>query len=182
MKTLYLFILMLVAKSIIAQPSDFFTLKKRGKTVKTFFAGSHISFVTNRGANFFNVHISNVRNDSIFVKEYLIIQVPTSYGAYVLDTAATYRYGFHYKDLATVYHDKKGFSFSGSGASLMGGGLLIMAISGVLYLVDRSQFSLQLVGVSAGLGLVGYLLSRMQNKNFKIGKKYQLNYMSVSSK
>jgi hypothetical protein len=179
MKPLSLLILLLITVNIFAQPSDFITLKKKGKTIKTFFAGSNISFITTGGANF-NVQINNIRNDSIFVTEFMIVQVPTRLGVYVLDTAARYKYSFNYREIATIYYDKKGFSFSGSGASLMGGGLLIMVVSGVIYLVDRSSFSLPLVGAAAGLGLTGYLLTRLQTTNYKIGKKYQLNYISVN--
>jgi hypothetical protein len=180
MKSLSLLILLFTVSNIFAQPSDFITLKKKGKTIKTFFAGNSISFITTSKANFFNVQINNIRNDSIFVTEFFITQVPTRLGVYVLDTVARYKYSFNYKEVGTVYNDKKGFNFSGSGASLMGGGLLIMVISGVIYLVDRSKFSLPLVGAAAGLGLIGYFLTRLQTTNYKIGKKYQLNYISVN--
>jgi hypothetical protein len=170
MKSLSLLILLFTGANIFAQPSDFITLKKKGRTIKTFFAGNSISFITTSNANFFNVQINNI----------FITQVPTRLGVYVLDTVARYRYGFHYKEVGTIYSDKKGFSFSGSGSSLMGGGLLIMVISGVIYIVDRSKFSLPLVGAAAGLGLIGYFLTRLQTTNYKIGKKYQLNYISVN--
>jgi hypothetical protein len=179
MKSLSLFILLFITANIFAQPSDFITLKKKGRTIKTFFAGSNISFITTGGANF-NVQINNIRNDSIFVTEFIIVQVPTRLGVYVLDTLARYKYSFNYREIGTIYNEKKGFSFSGSGASLMGGGLLLVVLSGVNYLVNRSNFSLPLMGAAAGLGLTGYLLTRLQTTNYKIGKKYQLNYISVT--
>ncbi len=179
MRQILLLITLFYTTACFAQPSDFITLKKRGKTIKTYYAGSDIAFITTSGASF-NVQINNIRNDSIFVTEFIIVQVPTRLGVYVLDTAARYKYSFNYKEIGTIYYDKKGFSFSGSGSSLMGGGLLIMVISGVVYLVDRSNFSLPLVGAAAGLGLIGYFLTRLQTTNYKIGKKYQLNYISVN--
>jgi hypothetical protein len=179
MKFSFLFILLFTTANIFAQPSDFITLKKKGRTIKTFFAGSNISFTTISGGNF-NVQVNNIRNDSIFVTEFIIVQMPTRLGVYVLDTVARYKYSFNYKEIGTIYHDKKGFSFSGSGASLMGGGLLLLVASGVVYIADRSNFSLPLMGAAVGLGLTGYLLTRLQTTNYKIGKKYQLNYISVN--
>jgi hypothetical protein len=180
MKPVCFTILLFAAAVAAAQPSDFITLKKNNKTIKTFFAGSNISFITTSGGNF-NVQIDNIRNDTLFATEYIIVQVPTRLGVYVLDTAARYKYSFHYNEIGTIYYDKKGFSFAGSGASLMGGGALLLLVSGVIYLADRSKFSLPLVGAAAGLGLTGYLLKRLQTTNYKIGKKYRLNYISVKS-
>jgi hypothetical protein len=179
MRHFLIIISLFCAVGSIAQPSDFISLKKKGRTIRTFFAGSNISFVTTGGANF-NVQINNIQNDSLFVTEFIIVQVPTRLGVYVLDTAARYKYKFHYKEIGTVYYGKKGFNFSGSGASLMGGGLLLLVASGVSYLADRSKFSLPLMGAAAGLGLTGYLLTKLQTTNYKIGKKYQLNYISVN--
>jgi hypothetical protein len=179
MKLFLLLISSLMAVHIFAQPSDFILLKKKGKTIKTFFSGSHISFITTTGASF-AVQIDNIRNDSIFVTEFIIVQVPTRLGVYVLDTVARHKYSFNYRDIGTIYYDKKGFSFSGSGASLMGGGVLLLVASGVVYLADRSNFSLPLAGAALGLGLTGYLVTRLQTTNYKIGKKYQLSYMSVN--
>lgn len=180
MKSLSLLILLFTGANIFAQPSDFITLKKKGRTIKTYFAGNSISFITTSKATFFNVQINNIRNDSIFVTEFFITQVPTRLGVYVLDTVARYKYKFHYNEVGTIYYGKKGFNFSGSGASLMGGGLLLLVASGVIYLADRSKFSLPLMGAAAGLGLAGYLLTRLQTTNYKIGKKYRLNYISVN--
>jgi hypothetical protein len=180
MKRLFLLIVLFAAAGAFAQPSDFITLKKRSKTIKTFFAGSNMSFITTSGGNF-NVQIDHIRNDTLFVTEYIIVPVPTRLGVYVLDTAARYRYNFHYNEIRSVYYEKKGFNFSRSGGNLMGGGALLLVASGVSYLADRSNFSLPLMGVAAGLGLTGYLLTRMQNNNYKIGKKYRLNYISVKS-
>jgi hypothetical protein len=178
MKHFYLFILLFTAANVFAQPSDFITLKKNNKTIRTYFAGSNISFITTSGGNF-NVQIDNIRHDTLFVTEYIIVQMPTRMGFYVLDTAARYKYNFHYNEIRSVYYEKKGFSFSRSGSSLMGGGALLLLASGINYLANPKKFSLPLMGAAVGLGLTGYLLTRMQNNNYKIGKKYRLNYISV---
>lgn len=165
----------------MAQPSDFITLKKRGKTIKTFFKGSTVEFSAINGSSY-RVVIDDIRHDSLFVTEYIIVQMPTRLGVYVLDTATRYHYQFHYKDIRAIHYEKKGFNFRNSGYSLMGGSALLLVGSGVSYLADRDKFSPALLGAAAGLGLVGYLLTRLQITNFVIGKKYSLQYIAVQPK
>jgi hypothetical protein len=180
MKGLPLSILMvlLLVGTAMAQPSDFITLQKRGKTIKTFFKGSKINFAATNGSSYQAV-IDDIRRDSLWLSEYIIVQMPTRLGVYVLDTAARYRYQFHYKDIQSVFYEKKGFNYRNSGYSLMGGSALLLLGSGVSYLADRDKFSPALLGAAAGLGLVGYLLTRLQTTNFVIGKKYSLHYIAV---
>jgi hypothetical protein len=180
MKGLPLSILMvlLLVGTTWGQPSDFITLKKRGKTIKTYFKGRPVQFSATNGSSY-NVVIDDIRHDSLFVTEYIIVQMPTRLGVYVLDTAARYHYQFHYKDIRVVFYDKKGFNYRNSGYSLMGGSALLLLGSGVSYLADRDKFSPALLGAAAGLGLVGYLLTRLQTTNFVIGKKYSLHYIAV---
>lgn len=170
--------LLFIASSALGQSADFITLKKRSKTIKTFFKGSPVNFVGTNGQQYQAV-IDDIRNDSLFVSEYIIVQMPTRLGVYVLDTAARYRYKFHYNEVRSVFYEKKGFNYANSGYSLMGGSALLLVGSGIAYLADRSKFSLPLMGAAAGLGVVGYLLTRVQNTNFVIGKKYSLHYIAV---
>jgi hypothetical protein len=172
-------VLLLFALPAMGQPSDFMVLKKRNnKTVKTYFQGSPIQFVTTSGGSY-NAVIDNINNDSLFVSEYIIVQMPTRLGVYVLDTAARYRYRFHYNEIRSIQYEKKGFNYRNSGASLMGGSILLLLGSGVAYVMDKDNFSPELLGAAVGLGIVGYFLTRLQTNNFAIGKKYKLLYMSV---
>jgi hypothetical protein len=176
--SLSILIVLLLVGTTRAQPSDFITLKKRGKTIKTYFKGSTVQFSATNGSSY-NVVIDDIRHDTLFATEYIIVQMPTRLGVYVLDTATRYHYQFHYSEIRSIHQEKKGFNFANSGYSLMGGSVLLMLGSGVAYLADRDKFSPALLGAAAGLGVVGYLLTRLQITNFKIGKKYRLHYIAV---
>ena len=62
-------------------------------------------------------------------------------GFYIVDTAGSFRYAYHYKQIGSIGKKQKGFNVSGSGAALLGGGVVITLASGVVYLVDRQKFS-----------------------------------------
>lgn len=164
-----------------AQNADFITVKKKGKTIQTIFAGRNIEFSTTSGA-YISAFINGIKNDSLYLQEFLVQQLPTTFGTYILDTLGSYRYKFHYNQIAMLgKKPKRGFNVSGSGASLFGGGVLLTLASGVVYLADRKSFSPALLIASAGLGAFGYLLLKATGKPMIIGKKYTLQYMSMAN-
>jgi hypothetical protein len=175
--------LLLLSSFSFAQSADFLILKKKNKTVQTFYSGSDISFTLHTGG-FIRAHINGIKNDSLFLQEFIIRYLPTNIGTYIIDTAGSYRYKFHYKQIAAIgKQEKTNFNWRGSGASLMGGGALLILGSGVVYLADREKFSLPLVAAAAGLGTLGYFMAKGKkgNNGMAIGRKYQLVYMNMSN-
>lgn len=182
MKSAFLFISLFIYTSVISQPSDFIVLKKDQRTVKTFFAGSNIGFETGRG--YYAGQITSINKDSLFINQYDIRQIPTNLGIYVLDTVATYRLSFNYKEILAVEKQKKrGFNWASSGGSLLGGGILITAVGLGSWIFTKpgsvSHASPALVIGGAALAGAGYLLLRSNSAGYTIGKKYQLQYISV---
>lgn len=165
----------------ISQTSDFLLLKKKDKTIQSYYQGSKIEFATVNNV-YRNGLITSLHNDSIFIQEFLIRELPTTLGTYVFDTAGSFRYAYPIKDIAIIGpKTKKGFNLRGSGYSLFGGGILLLLGSGVVYLVDRNKFSPALAGSAAGLAFIGYLLTKTGNKGIIIGKHgYRLHYMKNS--
>ena len=164
-----------------SQPSDFIVLKKHHRTVKSFFAGSNISFATADG--YYSGQVMSIHKDSLFINQYDIRQRQTLLGVYVLDTIATYRLVFNYKDILKVGgKQRKGFNWSASGASLFYGGILLTGIglgTWVFTKQDTEYHASPLVVISgAAMAGIGYLLLRSNNSN-AIGKKYQLEYIKV---
>ena len=163
-----------------AQSSDFIILKKKNKTVKMFYTGSNIEFVTNTGA-YRNAVITKIKNDSIFLKEYIINRIPTTLGFYITDTLGSYHFDYNYKQIAYFGRVNKKFNVGGSGAALMGGGTLLTLASGVVYVVDRKNFSPALMLSAIGLAGLGYLMNKASSKGITIGKNhYRLQYMNTN--
>lgn len=168
--------------SSFSQSADFVVLKKKNKTIKTFYSGYPISLTTVSGA-YINAHIKGIKNDTLFLQEFIIRYLPTTLGTYIKDTAGSYHYNFHYNQIKAIGPViKRGFNTKGSGASLFGGGVLLTLASGVVYLADRKNFSAPLLYAAAALGTIGYLLATGGNEGFVIGKKYNLVYMDMSNK
>lgn len=167
-----------------AQPSDILVLKKNFKTIKTYFPGTEININTNEG--YYDGTITSIRKDSVFLNHYDIRQIPSSFGIYFLDTVATYRYSINYKNIIALnkpYNSKK-FNRSGSGGALFGGGILLTTVGLGTWLFakpnTRYHASPYLIGSSAVLAGLGYLLIKSGNKGMTIGKKYSLDYIRVN--
>ncbi len=176
----YFFILFPTAS--FAQSGDFIILKKNNKTVETFYSGTDIAFTTTTGA-FINAHINQVRNDTLYLQEFLVRYLPTNFGTYIIDTAGSYHHKFHYNQIKAIgQKEKTNFNWKGSGAALLGGGALLTLGSGVVYLADREKFSAPLLIAAASLGTLGYFMSKGSGSTITIGKKYKLVYMNMSDK
>lgn len=162
-----------------AQPSDFIILKKKEKTIRSYYAGTQIEFVTTDGA-YRNALINRIANDTIYLQEFLVRTVQTSLGFTITDTAGSFRYAYHYRQIGAIGKKQSGFNLKGSGAALFGGGIVLTAASGVVYLADRKKFSPGLMIASAGLAGIGYLLMRSGDKGMVIGKRnYRIEYMNM---
>lgn len=181
MKLLLLFLLLPVFS--YCQTADFILLKKKNKTIDKFFSGGDILFTSESGA-FINAHINGIKNDTLYLQEFIIRYLPTTIGTYIIDTAGSYRYKYHYKQIAAIGRkEKTNFNTKGSGAALFGGGALLTLASGVVYVADREKFSAPLLFASVGLGTLGYFMSKGKKGGIAmlIGKKYQLVYMDMSN-
>ncbi|MEP7165007.1 MAG: hypothetical protein ABI741_09935 [Ferruginibacter sp.] len=174
------FLLFLSTGMAHAQPSDFIILKKKNKTIHSYYAGTQIEFVTITGA-YRNAVITRIVNDSIFLQEFIVRQVPTQLGFYITDTSGSYRFAYHYKQIGSIGKEQKGFNISGSGAALLGGGTLLTLANGVVFLVDRKKFSPALLIASATLAVAGYLMIKAGSKGIVIGKRnFRLEYIKLT--
>ena len=179
MKNLFLSFFSLLFSSVCLAQADFIVLKKNDRTLKTMFVGSQVAFTTS--LRYYSGLINAVEKDSIYLLEYDVRQIPTNLGVYILDTVATYRSGIYYKDILKIQNKRKGFNLAASGASLLGGGILLTTIGLGTWIFtkpgEQYHASPKLVIGSAILGAAGYALLKMNGNNYPIGKKYQLQYI-----
>jgi len=179
MKTLSVSILLFISAACSAQGSDFILFKHKDRTVQTFFSGGQIRFTTTGGA-YIEANIQAIRNDTLFLQQFVTRPVMTQLGVYVLDTSYYYS-SWHYNQIAAIGKTGRKFDIGGSGGALMGGGILLTVASGVVYLADNKKFSPELLGASVALFGVGYLMSRSSGKGMQIGKNYSLVYVKAES-
>jgi hypothetical protein len=165
-----------------AQKGDFLILKKKSKVVKMYFEGSQIEFITTTGA-YRNAVITDIKNDSIFLREFVIRRIPTTLGFYIIDTVGSFRYSYNYKQIYKFSKENKKFNTRGSAGALFTGGLLLTLASGVVYAVDKTKFSFPLLAAGATLGTIGYFWSKGAGKGITIGRnKYSMQYINISTK
>lgn len=163
-----------------AQSNDVLSLYKKGRVVKTYFAGDNIEFSSISGA-YRDALITAIKNDSIYLQEFLVYKVPTTYGGFVLDTAGSFRYKYGYKEIYSFGPKAhRGFNVGGSGRALLGGGAVLSVASLVVLAADKNKFSPVLLGAGLGGIALGYVLSKTANKAVIVGKNnYYLKYTNL---
>ena len=180
MKPAIFIISFFIGQHLFCQSADFILFKKNHKTIGTYHAGNSIAF-TNQQGNYIEALITQIKNDTLFLRQFVVQQIPTNLGVYILDTVASYRYQYHYNQIKAIGKPGSKFNVSASAATLMGGGILLTVASAVVYVADREKFSPQLMIGGAALAGVGYLMTRLGGKGMIIGKKYSLVYVGVSN-
>jgi hypothetical protein len=178
-----------------AQPSDFIVLKKRNnRTLKTYFPGTFISAATYTGYNFSGI-IKQIKNDSVFIEQQDVRQVPTPFGVPALDTII-HTIRLHYKEIRVFYYTSDKLS-SGSGMrrsfvgrtlpqimSLGGTGFIILELVNTFYrgesLSDGNK--LTVLAIAAGVAATGFLWQHLQNRNTSAGTKYKVVYVDMTVK
>ena len=177
---LVLFVAFFLVTKCDAQ-SDLLILKKSGKTVQSFYAGTQMHFFT--GAHYHEGSVTAIEKDSVYLVYYDVKQVMTKLGVYMLDTVATYPFAVDYRDITAFKKERKNFDWGASGAVLMGGGLLL-TVAGLLTWVftkPNSEYyaSTEFVVGAAVIAVAGYFIAKLANKDIKLGKKYSLLYIKL---
>ena len=171
MKLTLLLISFLIGQHLFSQSADFILFKKNHKTIATYYAGNNIGFTNDEG-NYIEALITKIQHDTLYLRQFVVQQVPTTLGVYVLDTISSYHYQYHYSQIKAIGKTGRRFSASTSGAVLMGGGTVLAIASGVVYLVDKEKFSPQLLVASVALAGIGYLMYRLADKGMEIGRAH----------
>jgi hypothetical protein len=183
MKPLYfLIICLLFFFTCKSQPSDILILKKNSRSLQTFFPGSAIKFFS--ASSYYDGYVTSIYKDSVFIIQYDVRQIPTTLGVYILDTVGVYNFGVNYKDIIGFGKDRnKKFSWAGSGGALLGGGTLLTVVGLGTWIFTkpytRYYASPYLIGASAILAGIGYILTKSNGKGILLGKKYSLEYINV---
>lgn len=169
----------------VAQMSDFISVKKpNGRTVKTFMPGNPIQLTTIEGRGF-EGWITQIRNDSVFIKVYDIRTLPTQFGTTMVDTVGSFQFGLPYQNIFRIeVKDRNSFNFITNGTIFMIGGLGYAALNVIngAYLKEPLTDSQNLtsLGIALGVAGAGYLLNRIDHHKKNTGKKYKIVYVRMS--
>jgi hypothetical protein len=145
-----------------SQSSDILNVtRKNGRHLKSFFSGSTITFQTKRG-NYVNGIIKSIKNDSLFVKTYVMGRYMTNYGFTVIDTTNSFITGFSYKEIAHIKLDtKKTFYRNFIGGAMVAGGAGYAALNIINKATNKEPIgskenvkNLTVAGGFIGLGLL----------------------------
>jgi hypothetical protein len=178
--------LLLFGGTAFSQQADFIVLKKKNnRTLKTYYAGSFISAVTYGGFQI-NGWIKDIRNDSIIIRQEELRQFQQEYGM-VLDTLV-YTIVIDYREIKQwnytrgyTWGGRKGFVQVAVPKILMigGTGFIVLELVNTAYRKEslNEGNKLSSLAIAGGVALAGLGMEALQNRNKKVGKKYQVVYV-----
>jgi len=178
---LLLLFLCLFFCSVKAQ-HDFIVLKKHYRTIKNYMSGSYIECQV-KNDQWISGYIKAIKNDSVFITPMQVKQVGTIWGAYMLDTSWYGTYPVYVKDITAFPKQSKGSEIFTNGALLqLGSGtyILLNIINGLSKKEEVfSGSNLGNLGIAAGVFGLGTLLHITNDKEWRIGRKYKLEYINL---
>lgn len=173
-----------------AQPSDYIVLKKKNnRTLKTYFPGTFISAVTYTGFTL-NGIIQQIRNDSVFIQQQEIRQLPTQFGVPILDTIE-YTIRLHYEEIRAYSYTvaRSGRSYRRRGGMIQnlmiigGTGFIVLELVNTVYrnesLSDGNK--LTAMAIAAGVAATGLLWKAIQNRTTGSKAKYKVVYVNMGT-
>ena len=169
------------------QMGDFISLKRpNGRHVGSYFKGSKIHFQHVNGQQI-EGYVENVRNDSVFVRQWQIMTFMTSLGTTRVDTVGYYIHGLHYQEIFGIFPDRKeSWRFVKNGSIFMigGAGYILLNVVNGLYREEPldDPENLRSLGIAAGVAAGGYVLNRIYRHKQRKGKQYKIVYVKMTGK
>lgn len=169
-----------------AQIPDFISVKKKnGVSVKNYYAGLDISFVTTDGRKY-DALIDKIKNDSIFLRYFDVYPYTNVLGTVSYDTLTTYILPIHYKDIKTVLVPKINYrnhyiGTLGKFATIGGFGYDFLNVFNGLYQKAKPLFSprdIRNVSIATGVGALGLFLNK-KFRNPKKANRYKIVYVNM---
>jgi hypothetical protein len=141
--------------------TDILVLKKNGMHVRTYTTGSQMTMKTIYD-QWFSGMITNMRHDSVYLNG-----MP-----------------FHFKEIAAIHVLRINFANTilAGGMLVSGGGIFLLGAVNGIYRGDDSKDWYTTSGLITGGALLigGFLLTRTHNKNYRIGRKFALEYLTLN--
>jgi hypothetical protein len=184
MRWFFLLILTTFCIEASGQVSDFIAVKRKGRSVKSFFPGSQIAIQTVYG-NYFNGIVSEVKNDTIFIRQYDVRAIPNAWGVYTVDTLGSFVAGTHYHDIRRVLFERKeSFRYIKNGNIFIIGGIGYAALNLIngKYLKQpiTSRDNIRNLGIASAVAGTGIIIKFIYNEANRFERKYRIEYIRMN--
>ncbi len=162
---------------------DFVVLKKRNKTIETFFTGSYISFLINKN-NSVSACIKQIKNDSLLLKPFYEVVRGNPLGLMYTDTIWQPNFKIAVTNIYAFPRTNKSFEYIKNGTIFQIGSAgyvllnVINALSNNNKLFDADNSTR--LGFAAGIFSIGEAMHLLRLPVLVIGKKYKLQYIRLS--
>lgn len=188
MKYSLLLMLVLAGADLRAQKSDFIVIKNRNnRTLRTYFPGSFINADTYAGYTL-NGYIQKIKNDSLFVEQQNIYQVPTQFGTPVLDTVR-FLIALNFREIYRFnYNLNGGTRYRGNSLLvpklMLYGGIGYIALEGINTAYRKESLNdgnkLTSMGIAAGVAAAGLVWQELVKKKERTGGKTRVEYIRMT--
>ena len=183
MKLFLLSTLLILSFVSFSQTSDFMVLKKKDRTIQTFFPGSHINFQLDNG-QWLEGPIIKIIRDSIFIEQQKEQGYLTIWGtpAYQLLNLGVLK--FHVNEIVALPYKEKHVSIIDNGILFQVAGATYITLNIANSIIQKDPFfaaqNLTNIGIAAGVLLFGKILQWSHPTQITIGKKYQLQIIHLT--
>jgi|GEM_PF-316599 len=182
MPTRLLLVLLIIAPLLPrAQGWDMVLLKRHDKTLTNYMPGKKIMF-TMRDGRFAAGTIKKIERDTIFMQEYDIRKAYNIWGTSTLDTINAFLNAYAYRDIGAIMKPDQGIEFIRDGSIFVVGGSVYMILHVVNSIIQKAPLSPKAMAISGGFIVGGLVLHKLRTHEYRIGNKYQLEYLPVNSK
>jgi len=161
----------------IAQ-GDFILLRKNNVVIQSYFKGSYFTGQLNNG-QWVEGRIMKIKDDSLFMEQMEVRQVPSIFGTPMLDTVKYGLLKLSLKDIHALPKKEHGIGIVNNGSLFMvgaGGYAALNIINGLTQSNEpiTSHQNIINLSIAAGVFLFGEILHWTHHKYIILGKNYEL--------
>lgn len=173
---LLVWILVGITATGLAQ-TDMLSLQKRGISIQHYSKGSYLKCLLENGV-WVTGYIMQLRNDSITLKPFHIVQFANPWGTASVDTQWMAMFKFHHQQISGFPKSKyEGFIYVKNGALFKGGAVLYTIVNLIARGSDAfTPRNLVNLGIAAAFFTAGIVLKQQYKPYYPIGKKYTTRY------
>ena len=180
MKTLLTLIVLLTLHGVpFAQFTGVLVLKRHYKTIERYYPGTTITFINQDNQQVSGI-VTGGAKDTVYLRFLDVRQGLNQWELPGLDTLRDFPMAYDISAIKSIIRTRNHLNYAADGAVLIGAavGLVVLEVVNGAYLHQSSRewLSAGSLITAAGLAGLGTWLITLQNKHYRLGKKYHLEY------